>query len=289
MTISVGFMRHIAACTRYNPLLFMPFVVGGDEVGAVRREIGLVLGQIPEFALAGERLVLAPRHDSFETRTAALARAGLLLSDHYGVPLHGEIYPVIVKAGDSPLAKIDRAAIPWFGVKGCGVHANGFVRRSDGLHLWIARRTASRAVDPGKLDNMIGGGMPFGMTAEDNLAKEAWEEAGLSSDQIGPARELSGRLSYKVEKMKGLRNDTLFVFDLELPEDCLPVNTDGEVDAFVLMPSQEVLEIVRTTDLFKFNCALVLIDFFLRHGLIGPSCPEYDALRAALTTLRTAE
>ena len=29
---------------------------------------------------------------------------------------------------------------------------------------------------------------------------------------------------------------------------------------------------------FKFNCNLVLIDFFVRHGLIGPEDPDYVAI-----------
>jgi hypothetical protein len=35
---------------------------------------------------------------------------------------------------------------------------------------------------------------------------------------------------------------------------------------------------VATTRDFKFNCNLVLIDFFVRHGLIGPDDPDYEAI-----------
>jgi hypothetical protein len=39
---------------------------------------------------------------------------------------------------------------------------------------------------------------------------------------------------------------------------------------------------VRDTREFKFNCNLVLIDFFLRHGLVARDDPQHDALCAGL-------
>ncbi|MFA6279370.1 MAG: DUF4743 domain-containing protein [Bdellovibrionales bacterium] len=280
-----GFMRHVRACTHHNLSLLMPFIVGGFSVGWVRREIGLFLGEEEGFEIQSDSLILAPPHDAFEPRTVALWKASCLLSDFHGVPLHGEIYPVLQKWGDESLARIDRAAIPWFGVKGHGVHVNGFVRRADGLYLWIAERATDRRIDPGKLDNMIGGGLPLGLSIAENLLKEAWEEAGLSPDIVKSA-VVTGSLSYKVEKMKGLRNDTLFIFDLEMEEGVVPTNTDGEVGSFTLMPVQEVLALVRETDRFKFNCNLVLIDFFLRHNVITPDDSEYASLQTAMDALR---
>ena len=48
------------------------------------------------------------------------------------------------------------------------------------------------------------------------------------------------------------------------------------------MAARTVLERVRAGDEFKFNVNLVLIDFALRHGLIGPDDPEYIPLLAGL-------
>ena len=49
---------------------------------------------------------------------------------------------------------------------------------------------------------------------------------------------------------------------------------------FELWPVQRVLETVRDTDDFKFNVNLVLIDLFLREGLIAGAAAT--ALRQAL-------
>ena len=60
------------------------------------------------------------------------------------------------------------------------------------------------------------------------------------------------------------------------------VNEDGEVDAFMLWPIERVLETIRDTDQFKFNSALVIIDFLVRHGYINSDDPDYVAIVAGL-------
>ena len=67
-----------------------------------------------------------------------------------------------------------------------------------------------------------------------------------------------------------------------MPADFEPVNTDGEVEAFYLWPIDKVLETVRETDEFKFNCAIVVIDFLIRHGILTPEDRDYDLLQHAL-------
>jgi hypothetical protein len=77
---------------------------------------------------------------------------------------------------------------------------------------------------------------------------------------------------------RGFRRDVLYCYDLELPEGFVPVNTDGEVSEFMLLPLDEVAAIVRDTDQFKLNCNLVIIDFLIRHGWLAPQSEEYLAL-----------
>ena len=85
---------------------------------------------------------------------------------------------------------------------------------------------------------------------------------------------------YAMERPEGLRRDRLHCYDLALPEHFCPRAADGEVESFELWPVGRVLATVRDTDDFKFNVNLVLIDWFLREGLIGG--PAADVLRAAL-------
>ena len=85
-------------------------------------------------------------------------------------------------------------------------------------------------------------------------------------------------ISYTRETSGGLKPDVLFVYDLALPPDFTPRNTDGEIDGFKLWPVERVLATVREGFAFKYNVHLVLIDFALRHGFISPDEPDYLAL-----------
>ncbi len=83
----------------------------------------------------------------------------------------------------------------------------------------------------------------------------------------------------------GLKPDTLFLYDLEVPADFTPRNTDGEISRFYLMEPGEILDLLRDGYRFKFNVPLVLIDFFIRHGLLSPDTePDYVALVRGLRT-----
>ena len=61
------------------------------------------------------------------------------------------------------------------------------------------------------------------------------------------------------------------------PEDFTPRANDGEVHSFELWPVKRVYETVRDTSEFKYNCNLVLIDFFIRHGLLAADDPQFFA------------
>jgi hypothetical protein len=75
----------------------------------------------------------------------------------------------------------------------------------------------------------------------------------------------------------------LHCYDLELPEDVVPRPQDDEVERFELRPAPAVLAEVAGAGPVKFNVNLVLIDFFLRHGLLpGLTGAEAARLRAGL-------
>jgi hypothetical protein len=106
------------------------------------------------------------------------------------------------------------------------------------------------------------------------LLKEGEEEASIPRRFTKGAVPV-GAVSYRMETKLGIRDDVLFVYDLEMPPDFVPSNQDGEIVQFELMPASAVLERVRTTDHFKFNVNLVILDFAVRHGVLQPDDPDY--------------
>ncbi len=183
-------------------------------------------------------------------------------------------------APDGPvLAEADRGALPSLGLISVGVHVNGLVAGPDGLRLWVGHRAADKHLDPGKLDHLVAGGVPAGMTPAATLVKEAAEEADIPAELAARAVPV-GRIAYAMERPEGLRRDLLHCYDLALPENFTPHPADGEVARFELWPIAQALAAVRAGDAFKFNVNLVLIDLFLRRGLIGGEAAA--RLRAAL-------
>jgi hypothetical protein len=142
------------------------------------------------------------------------------------------------------------------------------------MKIWVARRSRFKATGPGKLDHIVAGGQPAGLGLMQNLVKECAEEAALPEALARRARP-AGLVSYLTETSEGLRNDVLFAYDLELTPDFTPRNNDGEVEKFFLWPVARVMQVLAESDDFKFNVALVIVDFLVRHGLLGPEDPDY--------------
>ncbi len=255
------------------------FRVGAVDVGWVAPDLAALLRRFPTTFLVDSRHVaLAPRLQDPAARTAAVDAVLRQLRDEGLVPgWRDEPYPVGIAFHAPPLFRMERAAVPLFGVRAYGVHLNGHVGCGAGLGLWVGRRSLTKPTFPGKLDHLVAGGQPAGLTIADNLLKESKEEASLPAALVRRARPV-GIVSYLTATEDGVRNDVLFNFDLELPAGFLPVNADGEIAAFELWPIDRVRRVLAQTDDFKFNVALVIIDFLIRHGLVGPDEPDYLAL-----------
>lgn len=276
----MSYLRHIEACNPPLDEVFLPWWVDGQAVGWVRPGFMQKLRRFPAvFEFADEReLQLNPRLQSFVSRTEALEEVARELSAMGVTPGYmNEPYAVTAQGRESALCAVDRSAASHFGVRSFGQHLNGFVRREDGIHMWLGRRAHDRLLFPGALDNMVAGGLPHSLGLQENLIKECGEEAGVPEILARKAVAV-GVVSYNRVAERGFRRDLLYCYDLELPDDFVPVNTDGEVSEFMLLPLDEVAAIVRDTDEFKLNCNLVIIDFLIRHGWLAPQSEEYLAL-----------
>lgn len=270
-------LDHIKRCNAFAPSRYLPFEIAGRPIGRMTRDFATKLAAFPEvFAVEDAAVRLRDGLATPAARTAAVEEAiERLRADGAAPKAKGELYRVVEHWGEESLMLIDRAAVPAFGIRSFGVHLNGFVRQNGGIKLWIAQRAIDRGIEPGKLDNMVAGGQPAGLGLQENLLKESAEEAGIVADMARRATPV-GVLGYCMASEWGLKPDTLFVYDLEVPTDFTPRNTDGEVSAFQLMEPDEVLGLLRNTYRFKFNVPLVLIDFFIRHGLLSPDNePDY--------------
>jgi 8-oxo-dGTP pyrophosphatase MutT (NUDIX family) len=267
-----GFLRHVRACNNARlPGDRLPFRIGAAPIGWVAPAFGRALAALPSIEVSPDGVTLG--------EPAALPAIARKMAENGYYRWRREEFDVRSSPSGPVLARIDRGAIPSFGIQATGVHMNGLVRRADGLHVWVARRAWDKLLDPGKLDHIVAGGVPAGLTPLETLVKEAGEEAAIAPRLAAQAREVA-QFSYAMERPEGLRRDHLHCFDLALPEEFVPHAADGEVESFELWPLQRVAQTVRATDDFKFNVNLVLIDLLIREDFIAGA--EATALRAAL-------
>ncbi len=271
----MSFADHIARCNNYDPAGAVPLVAGDARIGWVRRDNAKVLTRFPRvFGVEAERVVLRATGDADAVGAAVDEVVEALVAERLVPKVRNETFDVMARWGDKPIFRLDRGAVPFFGVRAYGVHLNGYRGEGGRLSLWIGQRAPDKRVDPNKLDNLVAGGIGNGHGAHATLVKEADEEAAIPAGLVARAIPV-GAMTYRMETATGIRDDVMFVYDLEVPADFTPHNRDGEIVRFELMPVETVLDRIRTTDDFKFNVNLVILDFALRHGLLKPDEPGY--------------
>ena len=276
------FLRHIKLCNEHDLSSFRPLMLSGRRIGWIKNNLRQCFADFSEYILFTDRDVQIKPHlntarllgEAMGKIATALYEQGLTNS-----PLN-EFYAVGHRFGES-VFQLNRASVSAFGVGAYGIHLTGFVRKSGKLLVWVPRRALDRVAYPGKWDNTVAGGQPANLSLHENLIKECAEEANIGPDYVARARPV-GTIGYLRELPHGLRDDLIFSYDLELPLDFRPSNRDGEVEDFQLWPIERVMEVVAGGDEFKFNCNLVLIDFFIRHGFLTKQDDDFDAICGGL-------
>lgn len=182
-------------------------------------------------------------------------------------------YPRLV-----PYMLLERAFSCLLGVVTYGVHINGYIpaekTKENVIKMWIPRRSATKATFPGMLDNTIAGGLGYPYGIWENVIKECYEEGGLSEDFVQKNVKSAGAVSYIIQPYgpEGhAQPEVEYIYDLafELETDNVPRPVDGEAESFQLMTIDEIRERMLLGE-FKPNCALVICDFLIRHGILTP-------------------
>jgi hypothetical protein len=280
---SSGLLRLFRRCPSADLTPYRHFIVADRHVGWVDPDFARVLAEFPAvFYLTDRAVRLHDRLSDVEARSAAVADVLAKLHEHGHIPgWRGELYPVNRRFGEAPLLLMERAATPLFGLQTYGINVNGLVRDGDTWKVWVARRAMTKHVDPGMLDLIVGGGVPYGISLADNLLKECAEEACIGPTLAERARPVS-LTTMAIEAAEGLRIGVQFAYDLELPADFQPRNDDGEVSEFQLWSLPQLEENLRGADDFMFDAALAKLDLLVRFGIVGPEDRDYLDLIAQL-------
>ena len=194
---------------------------------------------------------------------------------------HSELYPIL---GVQDLT-LERYFAPLFGTISRGAHLTVYTRvgPTKEMKLWVPRRSQSCFTYPGCLDTTVAGGLPAGESPLGCIIREADEEASLPQKLVRERAIACGALTYIQQSGMGdggehglIAPDLLYVYDLEVEEDVVCRPHDDEVQDFYLMRVGEVQDAMATRE-FKTNSAVVMIDFFIRHGVINESNEKHYA------------
>jgi 8-oxo-dGTP pyrophosphatase MutT (NUDIX family) len=195
-----------------------------------------------------------------------------------------ELWPVY-GSDTQVLYSVERSGTGMLGVMRYGVHMTGYVRDATaphGIRIWVPRRAPDKPTYPGMLDNTVAGGLMTGEDPFECMVREADEEASLSEKVMRERCKFTGMVTYIYitdERAGGeagqIYPETQWVYDIELPADERPTPKDGEVAEFHLWTVDQVRDQLAKGN-YKPNCALILVDFFVRHGIINAANePDY--------------
>ncbi|MBB5441622.1 MULTISPECIES: DUF4743 domain-containing protein [unclassified Paraburkholderia] len=290
----------ITAARRFDANAHRPFLIGAEPVGWIRERDVPLLARWPDvFGMANDGVTLSATFDTVDLRSAALASViGALAADGRIPGWRNETYAIRNAFDAPPLAYIERAASRFFGTMTYAVHLNGVVEYADGgapfggapfggapfggaprgaPQLWIARRSDTKATDPGMLDNVVAGGIGWGFGIAETIVKECWEEAGIPAEIAASA--VAGRTAHVLQSLpEGTQAEQIFIYDLALPADFAPRNQDGEVGEHRLARIDEVARWIEEGAL-TVDASLATLDCLLRRRWIDEdACEGIDAL-----------
>ena len=158
--------------------------------------------------------------------------------------------------------RLERAAFRTFGLRSMATHINGYTKSHT---LWLGRRSENKPTDPGLLDNIAAGGITADETPWVSARRELWEEAGVPlsiAENIEPVGCIHMR---RPIPSRGFHDEQLFIYDLELTQNFIPTNHDGEVSGFIEVSYAEAAARI-LADEFTIDAAFVTADFILRRN-----------------------
>jgi 8-oxo-dGTP pyrophosphatase MutT (NUDIX family) len=238
----------------------LEFFLDDLPVGRVEdHNIALLEFVLPTAQVDGEVMRWKPGATDPSVRSMQIQSAALALCRHGAIRgWRNELYRCEQPVSDpcrefgAELFALERAAFRFFGLMSRAVHVNGLL--ADGS-VWCGRRSAHKAIDPGRLDSLAAGGLGAGEDVVECARRELFEEAGVPPE-LSMNLEARGAVRTRRQEAEGWHDEVLHVFDLVLPQRFVPDNRDGEVCEFLLLGASDVMK--RTGELTLDAAAALL-------------------------------
>jgi len=250
-------------------------------LGYVRTPVLDVLRTLPNWEVNDtDRTVVLTGGNNAEERSGVVEQSLLAMRETERFAIlkkwRNERFPVF-GPNKEVLFSIERCASSLFGIVTYGVHALAYVLpevEGEEIKIWVSRRARTKQTYGGMLDSTAAGGMSSGEMPLETLVKECSEEASLPPDLVRKNATAVGMVTnfFVSGKSPGgvierLQPECHYIYDLLLPPGVICKQNDDEVEGFYLWTVDKIKHALANRE-FKPNCALVMLDFFIRHGIL---------------------
>src|ERR1041385_6299433 len=124
----MSFADHIRACNNADQARLLPLLGGdGRRIGWLLPDNAAALARFPRVFAVEKQCVRLVGDKDVESVSAAVDHIVEALVVEKQVPKwRNETFDVMARWGETPLFRLDRGAVPFFGVRAYGVHLNGY-------------------------------------------------------------------------------------------------------------------------------------------------------------------
>jgi isopentenyldiphosphate isomerase len=214
-------------------------------------------------AYFGEKLPFgAPLDDCLAEIALALKAAGCTpgwrneLLDVWSMPTEQDNTP------GNRVGAIERGVMRALGLTTRAVHLSGW---STDNRLWVARRSLTKATDPGMWDTLVGGLVGNLEDADFALVRESDEEAGLDAPDIVARTPLRTIAHMRRQLPEGFQTEAVLTCECVLADHVTPKNRDGEVMEIQLLEIETVYHMLKE-DAFTLEASIVITEDLWRRA-----------------------
>jgi isopentenyldiphosphate isomerase len=241
----------------------LPLIIGSHHCGWLFPDAAKALSGISGVRLDAAAAYFGENLPQGEPLDACLADIALALKaasctpgwrnellDVWSAPAHqGEAPPTRVGA-------IERGVMRPLGLTTRAVHLSGWSKDD---RLWVARRSLTKATDPGMWDTLVGG--LVGNLEDPNLAlvRESDEEAGLDAPDIEIRTPLRTIAHMRRQLPEGFQTEAVLTSECVLPDHVVPHNRDGEVMDIQLLDTTTLYQMLKE-DAFTLEASIVITE-----------------------------
>ena len=242
----------------------IPLFIAGELCGTLFPGAIATVAGLPGVEVTSSRADFGRNLSSGQALNALLAETANALRQAGKTPgWRNELLDVLPdRPESSPIAAIERGVMRPLGLITRAVHLSGWSQ--DG-QLWVARRSLTKATDPGMWDTLVGGLVSAGEPADLALERESDEEAGLDRADIEHRSPLRTITRMQRQIPEGYQCEEVLTCECVLTDGVKPKNRDGEVMEIDCFTPAKIYEMLVAGD-FTLEASIVLTEDLWRRA-----------------------